>query len=179
MPFPGVRRCQFLSSDTDRQNFLEYAMKFLMYQPPSLLHQAAALPQGARGSSTRSTQPQSATRVSSVPLWHTCSRSCVPPLVMAAAAPHLVQACKLEASFGCFLQANGSSGAPGSGHALQETAPDAAPPVPPGLCPADVKEIEGKHPPEGAVAASVLKQCHAKHSAVCLSGISLVARYRS
>ena len=154
MPFPGVHRCQFLSSDRDPQVFLEYAMKFLMYQPPSLLHQAAALPQGARGSSTRSTQPQSATRVSSVPVWHTCSRSCVPPLGMAAAAPHLVQACKLKASSGCLLQANGSSGAPGSGHALQETAPDAAPPVPPGLCPADVKEIEGKHPPEGAVAAS-------------------------
>ena len=128
-------------------------MRFLLYQPPTLLHQAAALPQGARGSSTRSTQTQGATRVSLGPTWHTCNRLCVPPQGVSAAAAHLVQACKLKASSGCLLQANGSSGAPGPGHASQETVPAAVPPVPPGLCPADVKEIEGKHPPEGAACA--------------------------
>ncbi len=52
------------------------------------------------------------------------------------------------------LQANSIALAPGN--PLQEDIPDAGPPVPPGLCPGDVKEIEGRHPPEGAISLALL-----------------------
>ena len=47
MSFNGKCRCQFLSSDKDRQAFLAYAMKVMLYQPQAMLrHRAPALPLG-------------------------------------------------------------------------------------------------------------------------------------
>ena len=154
MAWPDAHRCQFLSSDRDRQAFLDYATKVVLYQPLALLHQAAALPQGARVTTSRSAQPQSAARVSPTSTWQTCSMSVYASSwrVSSSVTPHAGM--QAQAFCGCLAQANGSMPAPASGQGVLAAGPEAVPPVPPGLCPADVKEIEGKRAPEGAASAA-------------------------
>ena len=64
--FSGECRCQFLSSDKDRQAFLAYAVKVMLYQPQAMLHQQAlALPLGLTAPNARmATGHHSGARVS-------------------------------------------------------------------------------------------------------------------
>ncbi|KAK9834910.1 hypothetical protein WJX81_007994 [Elliptochloris bilobata] len=98
-------RHAFLAAATDRAAFLGFALKVLLYQPPSSLLRApaAAAPDG----------PPRTPRAHNGP----AVRRGLPALGAAA---------------------------------VEQAAPEGAPPTPPGLAPADLTRVEGKTPPSGA-----------------------------
>ena len=171
--FSGECRCQFLSLDKDRQAFLAYAMKVMLYQPQAMLHhQAPALPLGRTAPNSRmATGHHNGARVSPTsPCWpqhiirslrhgagvqsqrsdeqllnaqHWRAREVLCDLNLLGTPEKSLMPC-----WWC-SQANGSTGGAHAASAPQGPVPEAAPPIPPGLCPADVKDLEGKSAPEG------------------------------